>query len=146
MTNKWQGPLEQTDFNLPDSVSGSPTQDFDEWLQIFNRYATFSGWTPDQTLNAFMMFLGGSALRVCQRQTPEVRGDLNALQEALREVFVSPHQQFLRRQELNNHTQGPLEPLESYLDDIDTRASRLQLTVKIFTKLCSVSFRAYDKI
>ena len=46
-----------------------------------------------------MMFLGGSALQVCQRQTPEVRRDLDALQEALREFFVSPHQQFLRRQE-----------------------------------------------
>ena len=39
-----------------------------------------------------------------------------------------PHQQFLRCQELNNRTQGPLEPLESYLDDIDARATRLQLT------------------
>ena len=46
----------------------------------------------------------------------------------MREAFATPHQQFLRRQELNNRTQGPLEPLESYLDDIDTRASRLQLT------------------
>ena len=74
------------------------------------------------------MFLGGSALRICQRQTPEVRGNLEALQHALRQAYVSPHQQFLRRQELNNRTQGPLEPLESYLDDIDTRAARLQLS------------------
>ena len=74
------------------------------------------------------MFLGGSALRICQRQTPEVRGNLEALLHALRQAYVSPHQQFVRRQELNNRTRGPLEPLESYLDDIDTRAARLQLS------------------
>ncbi len=75
-----------------------------------------------------MMFLGGSALRICQRQTPEVRENLEALQHALRQAYVSPHRQFLRRQELNNRTQGPLESLESYLDDVDTRAARLQLS------------------
>ena len=74
------------------------------------------------------MFLEGSALRVCQRQTPEVRGNLEALEQALRQVYVSPHQQFLRRQELNNRTQGPLESLEKFLDDIDARSVRLQLT------------------
>ena len=66
-------------------------------------------------------------MRVCQRQTPEVRGNLEALEQALRQVYVSPHQQFLRRQELNNRTQGPLESLENYLD-VDARAARLQLT------------------
>ena len=112
----------------PPVFRGSPTDDFDEWLQKFQRYATFNGWTPEQQLNGFMMFLGGSALRVCQRQIPKVRADLDALQQALRQVFVSPHRQFLRRQELNNRTQGPLESLESYLDDVDARAARLQLT------------------
>ena len=112
----------------PPVFRGSPTDDFDEWLQKFQRYAIFNRWTPEQQLNGFMMFLGGSALRVCQRQTPEVRGNLEALEQALREVYVSPHQQFLRRQELNNRTQGPLESLENYLDDVDARAARLQLT------------------
>ena len=112
----------------PPIFKGSVHDDFDEWLVLFNRYATFNGRTPNQMLNGFMMFLGGSALRFCQRQTEEVRADLQALQQALREAFATPHQQFLRRQELNNRTQGPLEPLESYIDDIDTRASRLQLT------------------
>jgi hypothetical protein len=74
------------------------------------------------------MFLSGRALRVYRRQTDEIRADLDAIQDALRQVFVSPHQQFLRRQELNNRTQGPVEPLESYLDDVDARAARLQLT------------------
>ena len=94
----------------------------------FNRYTAFNGWTPLQTLQGFMMFLGGSALRFCQRQNEEIRENLDQLQEALREAFVSPHQQFLRRQELNNRTQGPFESLETYLDDMEARASRLQLT------------------
>ena len=105
----------------------SPTDDFDEWLQKFQRYAIFNRWTPEQQLNGFMMFLGGSALHVCQRETPEVRGNLEALEQALRQVYVSPHQQFLRRQELNNRTQGPLESLKNYLN-VDARAARLQLT------------------
>ena len=89
----------------PPVFRGSPTDDFDEWLQKFQRYAIFNRWTPEQQLNGFMMFLEGSALRVCQRQTPEVRGNLEALEQALRQVYVSPHQQFLiRRQELNNRT------------------------------------------
>jgi hypothetical protein len=112
----------------PPVFHGSPTEDYDEWLQKFQRYATFNGWTPDQQLNGFVMFLSGSALRVYQRQTDKIRADLDALQDALRQVFVSPHQQFLRRQERNNRTQGPVEPLESYLDDVDARAARLQLT------------------
>ena len=116
----------------PPVFRGSPTDDFDEWLQKFQRYAVFNRCTPEQQLNGFMMFLGGggggSALRVCQRQTPEVRGNLEALEQALRQVYVSPHQQFLKRQELNNRTQGPLESLENYLDDVDARAARLQLT------------------
>ena len=66
-------------------------------------------------------------MRFCQRQNEEMRANLDQLQEALRDAFVSP-QQFLRRQELNNRTQGPFESLETYLDDIDARASRLQLT------------------
>ena len=112
----------------PPVFHGSPTEDYDEWLQKFQRYATFNGWTPDQQLNGFVMFLSGSALCVYQRQTHKIRADLDALQDALRQVFVSPHQQFLRRQERNNRTQGPVEPLESYLDDVDARAARLQLT------------------
>ena len=57
-----------------------------------------------------------------------VRANFEALQHALRRAYVSPHQHFFRGQELNNRTQGPLEQLESYLDDIDARAARLQLT------------------
>ena len=67
-------------------------------------------------------------MHVCQCQTPEVRGNLEALEQALRQVHVLPHQQFLRCQELNNHTQRPLESLENHLDDVDARAARLQLT------------------
>ncbi|CAB4041912.1 allatostatin-A receptor-like [Paramuricea clavata] len=62
---------------------GSPTEDYDEWLQKFQRYATFNGWTPDQQLNWFVMFLSGSALRVYQRQTDEIRADLDALYKTL---------------------------------------------------------------
>ena len=112
----------------PPVFSGSPTDDSDEWLQKFQRFVIFNGWTPEQQLNGFMMFLSGSALRFCQRQPPEVRANLEALQHALRRAYVSPHQHFFRGQELNNRTQGPLEQLESYLDDIDARAARLQLT------------------
>ncbi len=53
-----------------------------------------------------MVFLGGSALCICQCQIPEVCKNLEALQHALRQAYVSPQQQFLRSQELNNRTQG----------------------------------------
>ena len=50
----------------PPVFRGSSTDDFDEWLQKFQRYAIFNRWTPEQQLNGFMMFRGGggSALRV----------------------------------------------------------------------------------
>ena len=39
-----------------------------------------------------MMFLSGSALRFCQRQPPEVRANLEALQHALRQTSSdTPH-------------------------------------------------------
>ena len=50
------------------------------------------------------------------------------LQQALRDAFTSPYQNFLRRQELNTRTQGPLEPLEKYIDDINARMQWLQLS------------------
>ena len=67
----------------PPVFCGPATDDFDEWLQKCQRYAIFNGWTPEQELNGFMVFLGGSALRICQRQTPEVRENLEALQHML---------------------------------------------------------------
>ena len=64
----------------------------------------------------------------CQRQPDDVRADFDQLQAALRDGFTSPHQTFLRRQELNMRRQGSHEPLESYIEDIDARAQRLQLS------------------
>ena len=55
-------------------------------LQKFERCASLNGWTPEQQLNGFMVFLGGSALRVCQNQTAEVRANLQQLQQVLRSV------------------------------------------------------------
>ena len=75
-----------------------------------------------------MMFLQGNARRFCLRQPAEVRADLQHLQQALRDAFTFPYQDFLQRQELNTRTQGPLEPLEKYIDDIDARTQRLQLS------------------
>ena len=72
------------------------------------------------------MFLQGNAKRFCLRQPDEVRGDLQHLQQALRDGLTSPYRNFLRRQELHTRTQGPLETLEKYIDDIDARAQRLQ--------------------
>ena len=49
----------------------------------------------------------------CQRQNEEMRANLAQLQKA---------------QHWNIGTQGPFESLEMYLDDINAKASRLQLT------------------
>ena len=42
----------------PPVFRGSRTDDFDEWLQKFQRYAIFNRWSPEQQLNWFRMFLG----------------------------------------------------------------------------------------
>ena len=56
------GPPRTSDLQPP-VFHGSSNEDFDEWLETFHRYATFNEWTPEQTNNGFMMFLGGTALR-----------------------------------------------------------------------------------
>ena len=51
-----------------------------------------------------MMFLGGTALRFCERQPDDFRENLLDLEQIMPQAFVSPRQQFLRRQKLNNRT------------------------------------------
>jgi len=47
----------------PPIFSGSPSEDVNDWLETFNRYARFRRWNNDQQLDAFMMFLSGNAKR-----------------------------------------------------------------------------------
>ena len=111
----------------PPIFRGSPSENV-EWLTWFEDYAAFNRWTNEERLRGFSMFVQGNAKRFCQRQPDEVRADLQRLQQVLRDGFTSPYQNFLQRQELNTRTQGPLEPLEKYIDDAGAHEQRLQLS------------------
>ena len=111
----------------PPIFSGSPSEDVNEWLETFNRFACFRRWNNDQQRDAFMMFLGGTAKLFCQQQ-PEVRENLERLQQAVQTGFTTADQNFLMRQELNARHQDATELLERYIDDIDAKGQRLQLT------------------
>ena len=114
-------------FFCPKRFSGLSYEDVTDFIERFERYSKFYGWTNAKKLSAIALLLEGPALAWFHTVPDETRNDYNSVITALRQRFASPNEQFLQRQELNERKQGNGESLTSYTEDIIRRCSRLGL-------------------
>ena len=104
--------------------SGSPSEDVNEWLETFNRFARFRRWINGQQRCVYDVSRRDSQTLLSATACE----NLERLQQAVQTGFTTADQNFLMRQELNARHQGATEPLERYIADIDAKGQRLQLT------------------
>ena len=111
----------------PRPFTGALSEDVNEWLAKFDRFAKFYNWTNAKKLGAIVLLFEGPALSWFQTLPEETVNTFNSLVEALKGRFGASNMDFILRQELYARRQGPLEPLASYTEDIIKRCQRLAL-------------------
>ena len=112
----------------PRPFTGTLSEDVNEWLAKFDRFAKFYNWTNAKKLGAIVLLFEGPALSWFQTLPEETTNNFNDLVEALKGRFGAYSMDFILRQELYARRQGPVEPLASYTEDIIKRCQRLALS------------------
>ena len=112
----------------PRPFTGTLSEDVNEWLAKFDRFAKFYSWTNAKKLGAIVLLFEGPALSWFQTLPEETTNNFNGLVEALKGRFGASNMDFILRQELYARRQGPVEPLASYTEDIIKRCQRLALS------------------
>ena len=95
----------------PRPFNGSPNEDLNEWLMIFERFTKFYNWSNAKKLSVILLLLDGPALAWLHTQNPDTVNNYNNLVETLKSCFSAQHLDFLFRQELYSRKQGPLKTL-----------------------------------
>lgn len=97
------------------------------FIEQFEIYSKFSKWTEDQMLLAFPLCLSGTARIWYSALDDDTHRSMKDLCELFEKRFLSPSDNFMLRQKLNNRKQLPSESVELYSADIRRRCQRLKL-------------------
>ena len=106
---------------------GSSSEDIDEWMEKFERFAKFSSWKDDKKVGALPLMLDGAAIAFYRTLDDVTKEDFAQLKGAITEIFNSPSLAFLLRQQLSARRMSPDESLENYIEDVTRRCHRLKL-------------------
>ena len=109
----------------PRPFSGLPSEDINEWLMKFERFAKFYNWSNAKKLGAMTLLLDGPALAWFHTQTAETVANFQSLADALKARFGAQNLEFIFRQELYSRKQGRNEPLSVYTADVIKMCQRL---------------------
>ena len=109
----------------PRPFTGALSDDVNEWLAKFERFAKFYNWNSTKKLGAMVLLLEGPALSWFHTLPEETSNSFSRLVEALRNRFSASNMDFILRQELYAKKQGSSESLTNYTADIIRRCQRL---------------------
>jgi len=107
---------------------GVESDDIEDWLDSFTRYADFSNWNPAKRYTALKSQLQEGAARWLRQQNLEEINTFELLQEALKTKYgLLPAQRFKIRQQLHNRKQQPGESVKEYAEDVTKMCFRLDI-------------------
>ncbi len=111
----------------PRPFSGLQSEDVNEWLSKFERFAKFYNWSNARKLGALGLLFEGAAQAWFQTLPDETINNYSTLVEQVKARFGAQNINFILRQELYSRKQNPQESLSSYTEDVIKRCQRLGL-------------------
>ena len=113
----------------PTIFHGYENENVDRWLQRFALYLANKRIheTSKQAAIQLALHLSGPAESFYYNLSSTVQGSYVELRKALQERFAPAHRSLRLRQALSNRRQGPQEPIEKFLADLNEKFSCLNL-------------------
>ena len=113
----------------PTIFHGDENENVDRWLQRFALYLANKRIpeTNKQEAIQLALHLSGPAESFYDNLCSTVQGSYVELRKALQERFAPAHRSLRLRQALSNQRQGPQEPIEKFLADLNEKFSCLNL-------------------
>lgn len=111
----------------PTPITGALSDDVNEWLAKFERFAKFYNWSSTKKLGAMVLLFEGPALSWFHTLPEETSNSFTRLVGALRNRFSASNNNLILRQALYAKKQGSSESLTNYTADIIKRCQRLSL-------------------
>ena len=97
------------------------------FIEQYQLYAKFFGWTDQQAFNAFPLSLTGNAQIWYSTIDKSQIANLSDLLDLFRDRFLNSSQHWILRQELLKRRQAPQESVSDFAADIRKRAQRLKI-------------------
>lgn len=137
-----------TNINI-ENFGGLPNEDPKQWLEKFEAWIGFNGWSKnsEKIASAMQLKLEGNALSWFQSVPQMKKNDPGELFKAFTEHFTTVHPTWMLEQQLYDRVMQPGEGLELYILDIEKRCQRLQKspreTVTAFIRGLPASLRLF---
>ena len=114
----------------PTLFRGHENENDDRWLQRFTLYLSGNRRIKPESNHAAVqlaLHLSGPAESFYYNLPSTAQASYDALKDALKERFFPAHRHLRLRQALSTRRQGPTEPLETFLADLNKKFSCLDL-------------------
>ena len=113
-------------FNFKPRPFTGTSEDIDDWLDAFGRYADFANWDANKRYNALKSQLQEGAARWLRRQDLDELNSFDLLKEALATQYgLQPAQLFKLRQHLISRKQKSSESVADYAEDVGNMCFKL---------------------